>query len=128
MITIKPKQVYAHKDGERYFVYVFRRGDDVLYVGESKLIWQRLGHHLEGVNSNLSLTEELRKGGDIVIDLYSAQDIVTSAGIEGFIDMCVHADPGCPREFFIISAGCDYRKFFESELIRELKPLCNVRR
>ena len=132
-------------EDERYYVYVFRNGEDILYVGTSSQVTSRVSEHLAGNRSNSDLQQAMTINdcSSWEVDFYSAHDLVLHFDLE---DRCrlswesdykdqdlQETDPFFPGvrikpvtfqqvESFEASA---YRTDFEKDLILTLSPAFN---
>ena len=140
MITVSVVEGHVPIPGFDYWVYVFRRNNDVLYVGETTNMPNRLREHLAGIKSNSGLTNDFIENGvdGVAVDLYNGADMVKWLRDEAIIDFLEYqqqkagnalASFGGPmtREEIIATYGRMNRVKFEKQLIVELKPLFNAR-
>ena len=126
MVTTNFEQIEndTYPEGN-FYVYVFRYGEDIFYVGESVCAPSRIWEHFCKIRSNLYLSQIIDFVGkeNILIDMYSGHDIAQYFGKE---EVMKYADVFNRTyeetiDFFAKEERCD----FESRLIYELSPLCN---
>ncbi len=116
----------SYPDGD-FYVYVFRHGDDILYVGESIYAPSRVWEHFHKRRSNSHLSNVIDFIGreNIIVDLYEPNEIAAHCNkMNWAIVQSVEYD--MPLSDCISMEAKDSRKDFESYLIYTLSPLCNA--
>lgn len=113
-----------------YVIYVFRSGRDVFYVGMSKDAVRRVSEHLAGQRSNVNLQTILRLENSpfFSVDFYSGLDIIQAKNLTTAFNAFYERQltlGAMPKELFAHVWVEDMVQDFESQLIRELSPVCN---
>ena len=105
-----------------YFVYVFRIGDDVLYVGESSNAIARIEEHVFENRTNKLLSGILSSRDDYQVDLYDAFDLISFSGEDSLINL-----PDDEKDVMFSGPKSHIRKLFERHLINKLSPAFNTK-
>ncbi len=128
MVTTNFEQIEndTYPDGD-FYVYVFRCGEDILYVGESTYAPSRVEEHFAKQRSNFNLSQVIDKVGidQIEVDMYDCTDILMGLGFSENRLQMLPLIYSTSYERAVLIEGKDSRKEFESKLIYELSPLCN---
>ena len=128
MVTTNFEQIEndTYPDGD-FYVYVFRCGEDVLYVGESTCAPTRVWEHFRMQRSNANLSQIINHIGrkNIQVDMYDCVDILDGLNFsKNRLDMLPLIYMTSYENAIRIQAE-QSRKEYESKLIYELSPLCN---
>jgi hypothetical protein len=116
----------TYPDGD-YYVYVFRCGEDILYIGESTYAPSRVWEHFRKQRTNRNLSEAIEVAGieNITVDMYDAADIVKGMGLpKQHVELWCQLYDVSQHEAVRLS-GKDARKGYEEKLIYDMSPLCN---